>query len=75
MPFPLAHRQTLSNVSTSSMKNEAGQEALLEKMKELRSKLQANEQREKAALLKIKMLGITRLTYSYSMHYHSISFY
>lgn len=39
------------------MRNEAGQEALLEKMLELKSKLHANELREKAALLKIQMLG------------------
>ena len=47
----------MSRVSSSSLRNEAGQEALLARMEELQAKLRANEQREKAALLKIKILG------------------
>ena len=51
------HRQTLSRVSSSHLRKDAGQETLLAKMEELQEKLKANEQREKAALLKIKFLG------------------
>lgn len=39
------------------MKTEAGHASLLQRMQELQEKLKANEQRERAALLKIKMLG------------------
>jgi hypothetical protein len=50
------HRQTMSRVSSSNLRNEAGQENLLQKMEELQAKLRANELREKAALQKIALL-------------------
>ncbi len=57
------HRQTMNRVSTSSKQSEAGQEAQAQRMEELRAKLSACEQREKAALIKIQILGT---------HHHSI---
>ena len=50
-------RQTMNRVSTSSKQSEAGQEAQAQRMEELRAKLAACEQREKAALNKIQILG------------------
>lgn len=66
-------RQALGSASCSSLKQDAGQNALLQKMEDLQTKLKANEQRERAALFKIKMLGnYTELHFSRLLSSHAM---
>jgi hypothetical protein len=50
-------RQTITSVGGNTAKSEASQASLQKQMQDFQDKLRTAEQRERAALLKIKMIG------------------
>jgi hypothetical protein len=50
-------RQTITSVGGNTAKSEASQASLQKQMQDFQDKLRSAEQRERAALLKIKMIG------------------